>query len=180
MKTWQHVTLGILIGLLLGGVLLLLIDTRQGEPIQLVTLTPKAFIEVNVVGSVVSPGVYQLRPGQRVYDAIAIAGGASDLADLNRLNLAAFLDDGQRVYVPSSETSGDAASPPSTGQPINLNAASLGELMGLPGIGETKAQAIMDYRDNLGSYSSLDQLLEVDGISQNLLEELRPLLTIEP
>lgn len=180
MKTWQHVTLGILIGLLLGGVLLLLIDSRQGEPIQLVTLTPKAFIEVNVAGSVVSPGVYQMKPGQRVYDAIDIAGGASDLADLNRLNLAAFLEDGQRVFVPSSETASDASSLLSTDQLMNLNSASFEELMALPGIGETKAQAIMDYRDNHGSYSSLDQLLEVDGISQNLLDELRPLLTLEP
>jgi competence protein ComEA len=180
LKPWQHVTLGILIGLLLGGVLLLLIDARQGEPIQLVTATPKAYIEVNVAGSVAAPGVYQLKPGQRVYDAIATAGGASDSADLNRLNLAAILEDGQRVYVPGSKTSSDASSLISTDQLMNLNTASLEELMSLTGIGEVKAQAIIDYRNNLGSYSSLDQLLEVTGISQNLLDELRPILTLEP
>lgn len=180
MKTWQHVTLGILIGLLLGGVLLLLINVRQGEPIQLVTLTPKAYIEVNVAGAVVSPGVYQLKPGQRVYDAIEIAGGAIDLADLNRLNLAAFLEDGQRLYVPSTESSNVISATPPVNQTLNLNAASLEDLMALPGIGETKAQAIVDHRNTIGSFSSLEQLLDVSGISQNLWDELQPLLTLEP
>lgn len=180
MKPWQHVTLGIMIGLLLAGVLLLSIKARQGEPIQLVTLTPKAFIEVNVAGAVKSPGVYQFKPGQRVYDAIAIAGGASNTADLSRLNMAAILEDGQRVYVPGNESFGNTSSPINTGQLINLNTASLDELMSLTGIGEVKAQAIIDHRNSLGSFSSLDQLLEVTGISQNLLDELRPFLTLEP
>ena len=180
MKTWQHVTLGILIGLLLGGVLLLSIDARQGDPILIITQTPKAFIEVNVAGSVVVPGVYRLKPGHRVYDAIAAAGGASDTADLARLNLAAFLEDGQRIFVPSLLSEGVTSSPQTPGQPINLNNASIEALMTLPGIGEIKAQAIIDQRNSLGSFSALDQLLEVEGISQKLLDDLRPLLSLEP
>lgn len=180
MKTWQHVTLGIMIGLLLGGMLLLLINVRQGDPIQIVTLTPKAFIEVNVAGSVVAPGVYRLKPGQRVYDAVDMAGGASDSADLNRLNLASLLEDGQRVYVPSLLSGGTPSSSTTTEVPINLNTASHEELMTLPGIGEVRAQALIDHRNDLGSFSSLDQLLEVDGISESLLDQLRPLVTLEP
>ena len=170
-----------MIGLLLSGVLLVLINSRQGETIHLEIQTPKAYIEVNVAGSVASPGVYRLLPGQRIYHAIEIAGGASQTADLTRLNLAAILEDGQRIYVPNQLPDQISSVPPlSSGEPINLNNASLEELMSLPGIGKVKARAIIVYRDNNGIFGSLDDLLKVDGINKSLFDEIKSLLVLEP
>lgn len=177
MKPWQHITLGILIGIVLTGVLFLFSNLRQGEVITLVTITPKNYIEVNVAGSVKAPGVYRLAPNSRVYDAIEAAGGSVSGADLNRLNLAAFVEDGQRIFVPALSDAENAQMP--HGQ-LNLNAASFEQLLALPGIGEAKARAILTYRDQLGSFTTLNQLLEVEGISPGLLEQLLPLLSLEP
>ncbi|HNY84113.1 MAG TPA: ComEA family DNA-binding protein [Anaerolineaceae bacterium] len=177
MKPWQHITLGILIGLVLAGGLYLLSNLRQGDVITLVTATPKSFIEVNLAGSVKTPGVYRLAPNSRIYDAIEAAGGSVSGADLNRLNLAAFVEDGQRIFVPALSDAENAQT--SHGQ-LNLNAASFEQLLSLPGIGEAKARAILTYRDQIGSFTALNQLLEVDGISPGLLEQLVPLLSLEP
>lgn len=155
-------------------------NLRQGEAIRIVTPTPKAFIEINVVGSVNVPGVYQLKPNQRVYDAIESAGGASETADLSRLNLAALLEDGQRLFVPSFLTTTKSSDQITPENPLSLNDATLEQLITLPGIGEKKAQAIIEFRDNFGIFSTLDQLLQVEGINQSLFDEIKPLLSVDP
>ena len=109
MKTWQAVSLGVIVGLLLSGLILLLVLPQRGEPIQLATSTPDAraqptptpdTIEVYVIGAVANPGVYVLSAGSRVHEAVTSAGGAAADADLERVNLSAFLADGQRLYLP--------------------------------------------------------------------------------
>lgn len=180
LTSWQPIVLGILIGLLLGGLLFLLIDIRQAEPIQIITQTPKAFIEVDVAGSVVNPGLYRLKPGLRIYDAISIAGGAIESADLSRMNTAAFLEDGQRVFVPDHAKAQDSNLPLSALNLLDLNDASIDELMKLPGIGNVKAQAIVDYRNTNGLFVSIQDLIYVQGIGPTLIEEIRPYLKLTP
>jgi len=144
-------------------------------------------VVVHVAGGVASPGVYSLAEGARVADAIAAAGGGHPEADLDVLNLATRLADGDRVYVPrrgesaaagltpgvaSSQPDRSGSAPPVPSK-VNLNAASAADLDLLPGIGPATAQAIVDYRDGNGPFGSVDELLEVRGIGPAKLEALR-------
>jgi competence protein ComEA len=136
---------------------------------------------VYVTGAVNKPGVYILDEGSRVFQAIEKAGGHADDADLERINLAEPLYDGQPVYVPRKS---DAGSPQAEGfstvqgAKVNINRASISELESLPGIGSVKAQSILDYREKNGSFHSVDDLVKVSGIGDKTLEGLRDLITI--
>lgn len=196
MKTWQAVSLGVIVGLLLSGLILLLILPQRGEPIQLATSTPDAgaqntptpdTIEVYVIGAVTNPGVYVLPAGSRVHEAVTSAGGAAADADLERVNLSAFLADGQRLYlprvgelVPPEDTSRLPGGPDASSPMVNINSADAQTLVTLPGIGETKAAAILSYRSLHGPFTSLDELLNVPGIGQVILDDIRSLITLGP
>jgi len=146
--------------------------------------TAPAAVVVHVAGAVASPGVYELPGEARAADAVAAAGGAVPGAEVDALNLAAPLTDGERVYVP---VEGEAvpqppprAGPPGTvaAAPIDLNRATADELDALPGIGPSTAQAIVAHRDANGPFASIDDLEEVRGIGPAKLEALRPLVTL--
>jgi competence protein ComEA len=146
----------------------------------------EAPIIVHVAGMVRLPGVYQLAEGDRVIDAIELAGGARKGAVLEALNLAAVLTDGQQVLVPKrgapapgGPTAGDSApgGGPS-GSLVNVNTADAATLDSLPGIGEVLAQRIIDHREAHGPFASVDELISVSGIGEVTLEELRPLVTV--
>jgi competence protein ComEA len=148
-----------------------------------------ASVVVHVAGAVMQPGLQTLAGHPRVADALAAAGGPSPDADLDRLNLAAPLADGQRLYVlrrgEGSEPgvaggSGGGPIGPSApvGEPIDLNSATVAQLDALPGIGPATAQAIVAYRAQRGSFRSVDELLEVRGIGEARLEQLRPLVRV--
>lgn len=141
-----------------------------------------ADVVVHVAGAVARAGVYRLSDGARTVDAIGAAGGARADADLARVNLAARLSDGLRVYVPAV---GEATVPPLEGQdavpgggPINLNAATAEQLDDLPGIGPSTAAAIIAHRRDHGPFQSIDQLLDVRGIGAAKLEQIRPFLVV--
>jgi competence protein ComEA len=153
-------------------------------------------VVVHVAGAVGRPGVQRLPGGSRLVDAVEAAGGANPDADLARVNLAVPVQDGQQVYVPrvgevppspvggaggpstgSSGSSGDASDSPS-GQPVNINTASADELDTLPGVGPATAEAIIAYREQSGPFTSVDQLLDVRGIGDAKLAQLRDLVTI--
>jgi competence protein ComEA len=158
------------------------------------TATAGGVILVHVAGAVASPGVVTLRAGARVIDAIDAAGGANAGADLDRLNLAAPLADGDRVAVarrgepppaldPGASPGGDdpgsdPSSTPSPGAPVNLNTATQAELEALPGIGPALAQAILAERERSGGFRSVDDLERVRGIGELRLEQLRDLVTV--
>jgi competence protein ComEA len=142
-------------------------------------------ILVDVAGWVRHPGVYEFHDGDRVIDAIDAAGGARRGAALDALNLAAPLADGTQILVPrreASESAGSATSASSvdgaTPSKVNINAASAVELEALPGIGEVIAQEILDYRTANGPFASVDDLLDVSGIGEVTLENIRDLVTV--
>ena len=147
--------------------------------------TTTADVVVHVAGAVNAPGVQRLATGARVVDAVSAAGGPRADADVGRINLAALLEDGQQVYVPAvgeavphPAAAGPAVdSGPSADSPIDINEASLDELDELPGIGPALAQAIVSHREQHGPFASVDELLEVRGIGEAKLDQIRPLVT---
>jgi competence protein ComEA len=137
-------------------------------------------VVVDVVGAVRRPGLYRLRPGARIADAIARAGGATRRADRSLVNLAAPLADGQQVVVPRAgarlaPAAGSASASPAA--PINLNSATVEELDGLPGVGPVTAQKIVDYRREHGPFTSVDQLDAIAGIGPTRIDNLRAHVT---
>lgn len=147
------------------------------------TLSDK--IRVYVCGAVNVPGLYELTSKDCVNDAIKIAGGATDKADLMEINLAKALKGGEKITIPfkidTISGSGSASSNKSNLAPItskkssliNINSASKEELMELPGIGEVKAQAIIDYRDNNGFFIDIEEIQKVSGIGPKTFEKLK-------
>ncbi len=129
---------------------------------------------VHVAGAVHRPGVYRLRAGARVGDAVERAGGARRRADLGAVNLAAELQDGRQVLVPLRARGGVAAAggtPP--GVPLDLNTATVEQLDELDGIGPATAQQIVAYREAHGGFGSVEELDQVPGIGETRLAALR-------
>jgi competence protein ComEA len=150
-----------------------------------VAASPTAgLLYVDVSGAVRKPGLYRLAAGSRVADAIQAAGGPSDRADLEALNLAEPLTDGVKVDVGRR---GDAAGGPvsaagATPSPsvavVNINTADEPTLELIPGVGPVTANAILAYRSRIGRFSAIEQLLEVDGIGPATIENIRPYISI--
>jgi competence protein ComEA len=136
---------------------------------------------VDVAGWVRSPGVYAFAEGSRVIDAIEAAGGARPGALLQALNLAALLVDGTQILVPKDGAPGApvvGSTGSAAGGLINVNTASATDLEALPGIGEVIAQRIVDHRTANGPFTSVDQLVDVSGIGDAILESIRELVTV--
>ena len=142
---------------------------------------------VHVAGAVTHPGVVELAPGARVIDAIEAAGGAPATADLDRLNLAAELTDGQRVLVQNigdpavpAAPGGDASTAPgdAPGGLVDLNAATSDQLEELPGIGPALAEAILTERDRRGGFRNVLELRDVRGIGEKRFADLVDLVTV--
>lgn len=129
---------------------------------------------VDIAGAVVKPGVYKLAGDARVTDAMAAAGGATPDADLDQVNLAARVEDGQRIYVPhKGEVVPPTVSPSLPAGPIDINTATVDQLDTLPGVGPALAQAIVDYRVRHGRFRAVDDLAKVKGIGPAKLDALR-------
>ena len=187
----RHALVGallLLVVLVAGGRLLLGAGTppaAQPLPVRPVPVEPPkpTAVVVHVVGAVRRAGLYRLRQGDRVADALARAGGATRRADLSLVNLAALVSDGEQVVVPrrgaavagSASGAGAGAAGVPTG-PVHLNGATLEQLDALPGIGPVTAQKILDYRAKHGAFGSVDELDAVPGIGPARLDELRDLV----
>jgi competence protein ComEA len=144
-------------------------------------------VVVHVAGAVTTPGVVELARGARVIDAIEAAGGGLPNADLDRLNLAAKVVDGERVLVqhvgdppapaePAATVDGTSGAAPVG--PLNLNTATQAQLELLPGIGPALAQAILAERAKKGGFRSVNELREVHGIGERRFADLAPLVTV--
>ena len=141
-------------------------------------------VTVDVAGKVRRPGVATLPAGSRVVDALRKAGGARGRVDLSALNLARVLVDGEQILVgrPAQPgglaASASTAAPDATGALVNINTATAEQLDTLPGVGPVTAQKILDWRAAHGAFSSVDELLEVDGIGEKTLADLAPHVTL--
>ncbi|HEX6780567.1 MAG TPA: ComEA family DNA-binding protein [Solirubrobacterales bacterium] len=130
-------------------------------------------VVVDVTGAVRRPGVYRMPLGSRVNDAIARAGGAAPRAELEAINLAARLADGQQVVVPEAVPGGAAVGASAEEGPISLGTATVEQLEEIEGIGPVTAGDIVAFRDEHGGLSSVDQLDQVSGIGPATMESLR-------
>lgn len=174
----------------------LVLEAPTPAPTATLALTPTAApIVVFVSGAVRAPGVYTLPPGSRVVDALTAAGGPAADADWAALNQATLLSDGMQIHMPvegvapeppplggapapSTAAGGEAAG--ATSAPlIRLNHASGAELEALPGIGPALAGRIIEYRESHGPFTSIEQLLEVKGIGDTLLNGIRDYIILE-
>jgi len=151
----------------------------------------KEKIYVHITGAVKNNGVYKFEKGARVVDVLEAAGGASKEAVLNKINLAACVYDGVKIYIPDKEDSSTEGQLPDTGKnsanmkmnenqvvhndndKININNASISQLEELPGIGPSKAEKIIDYRRNIGKFENYQQLLSVKGIGEKTLNKIK-------
>ena len=137
---------------------------------------------VDVAGKVRRPGIAVLPAGSRVVDALKAAGGARRGVDLTSLNLARPVVDGEQILVgvaPAAGVAGSLGSPaPAAGRLVNLNTADQPTLETLPGVGPVTAEAILAWRTDNGGFTSVDELLEVDGIGEATLADLAPLVTL--
>jgi len=193
MRQAGYVILGVLGGFLLAGLIFLLARSSTGEPVTLEQPPTHAPLQVHVIGAVLRPGLYIFAEDSRVQDAITAAGGLTSDANVDAINLAAKLEDGQQLEVPSGggAAAGDAqptagfrvlpsTNPSATpsGDLIDINAASADELASLPGIGPTTAQRIVDYRTENGPFARIEDLLNVAGIGPATFDNIHSLITV--
>lgn len=169
--------------LLAAGIGAILLGVVVRLSLRLIPLAPPSseealpsLIAVHISGAVRVPGLYRLRVGSRVGDALVKAGGPTEEADLRGLNLAFPLRDGDRVVVPhrAPQSAGRQA-----GGVIDLNRASAVELESLPGIGPALAKRIVEYRAREGPFRQVEDLLKVKGVGPKLLARIRPYLTVQ-
>ena len=140
-------------------------------------------VVVDVAGAVADPGVYRLPAGTRVNDAVQRAGGATARAEIDALNLAARLTDGQQIIIPArtkgpvgvapGPAGAGGATPPDSRAPNNGGTARGGERHPKQGVGPVTAQKILEFRDQHGGISSVDQLDQIDGIGPATMDTLR-------
>lgn len=147
-------------------------------------------IIVHLAGEVNNPGVYQLKEGDRLVDLLKTAGGLTDKADLELINLAVTLADGQKIIIPNIEQRNREENDfkeqnsidlnnlaviagENNSSLININRADLNQLVELSGIGEAKAQAIINYREDNGLFQSKDELIKISGIGEKTLDNIR-------
>lgn len=140
-------------------------DTKEAES-----------IFVYVCGAVVCEGVYELPYGSRVYEAIERAGGFREDAATANVNQAEIVKDEERIYVPVIGEQIEAVTQ-SDGR-VNINKASKDELMTLPGVGESRAESIIEYREAKGSFQTIEDIMQVSGIKEGLFEKIKDLITV--
>lgn len=139
-------------------------------------------VVVYVTGAVVCPGVYEVGGNMRVSDAIEAAGGFKNNAAADYLNLAAQLSDGEKITVPTKKEAKaldkDDDSDSDGSHLVNINKAAKEELMTLPGIGESKADAIIAYRQENGDYKNIEELMQISGIKEGVYSKISEYITV--
>ncbi|TKH03838.1 hypothetical protein FC682_16125 [Peribacillus simplex] len=156
------------------------------------TAAEHVIIKVDVKGAVKSPGIFTAQAGDRVIDLISAAGSFTDKADKNKVNFAQIVEDQMVIYVPEIGeevtgdleniqvgSSGDAATKGASGGLVNLNTATQEDLETLTGIGPSKANSILEYRETVGKFKEVDELKKVTGIGDKTFERLRDSISVK-
>ncbi|WP_462412279.1 helix-hairpin-helix domain-containing protein [Neobacillus sp. Marseille-QA0830] len=157
---------------------------------QVETVQQPELLMVDVKGQIKQPGVYPAKAGERVIDLISRAGGFTELADQGQVNLAQHIEDEMIIYIPAKEegtspavaAAGGGATPAIQGQnqgKININKADASELENLPGIGPSKAAAIIEYRETNGPFKSAEDLKNISGIGDKTFEKLKDAVAVK-
>jgi competence protein ComEA len=191
MKPWQNILLGAFLTLLAIGAIYLVSSQPRGKPIELPTSLPPLPLKVYITGAVTNPGVYSIPRLSRVENAIQAAGGFLKTADTQNINLAAKLIDGEEIVVPVIGQNISTADPlskttptqitqatPSADNPLDINSATQEQLDNLPGIGTTKAQQIIAFRQQNGPFQKTDDLQNVPGIGPGIFAKIKDLITV--
>ena len=140
--------------------------------------TTNKYLYIHVDGEVVNPGMYKLKHGERINDAIMQAGGLTDKAITNNINFAQKLEDEMKIHIPSNESINDNNENSSIKKgKININTATSAELMTLPGIGEVKADSIIKYRENT-KFVKIEDIMNVNGIGDSTFDSLKEEISI--
>jgi competence protein ComEA len=140
-------------------------------------------LQIYISGAVATPQVITLPAGSLIADALSAVGGAVPGADLDTINLAAPLYDHQHIVVPTKATediSPQKETSPTVATLIDINHATAAELESLPGIGTTKAQAVIRYRDTQGPFNEIEEIQNVEGIGAGLFQDIAPYITANP
>ena len=133
-------------------------------------------IYVYVCGAVNMPGVYELKEGSRIYEAIGMAGGFTEEAAADAVNQAQVLKDETKLYIPTKDEIKNQTD--SESGKVNINTAGKEELMTIPGVGESKAEQIISHRNKNGFFSSIEELMTISGIKEGLFEKMKEYITI--
>jgi len=173
----------VLVGL--GSAVLVSVLGTQGTTSEVVPLAPgstlaptlSGVILVHVLGAVERPGLYELTTGDRTMDAIAAAGGFTDAADRDQLNLAHPVADGDQLRVPAIGEAAEASVEADDGR-VNLNSADAAALDTLPRVGPAMADRIIQWREDNGGFTAVEDLLSVSGIGQKTFDSLKDLVTL--
>lgn len=166
-------------------------DISENNPVIQIEIPP---VIIHIAGAVKNPGVYQLKSTDRIVDAVKIAGGAAEEANLDSINLAALLKDGQKIIVPYkiySEAGEEIntntynfvesvhSSSVSTSAKININTANANMLQTLPGIGPVLSERIIEYRNQNGLFGMIDEIKDVSGIAEKKYEGIKDLICVQ-
>jgi len=168
-------------------------DISENNPAIQIEIPP---VIIHIAGAIKNPGVYQLKSTDRIVDAVKIAGGATEEANLDLINLAALLKDGQKIIIPykiSNETDEGiskniynnveseyySSSSVSTNAKININIANANMLQTLPGIGPVLSERIIEYRNQNGLFGVIDDVKDVSGIAEKKYEGIKDLICVQ-
>ncbi len=133
-------------------------------------------IYVHVCGAVASPGVYEFTGEERIFDAIERAGGMTLDADTTYLNMAKLLTDGMKLYVPTKEEVANMAD--GSSNIVNINTASVQQLTTLPGIGQSKAEDIVNYRNENGEFQTIEDIMNIPGIKEAAFNKIKDYISV--
>ena len=164
----------------------------DNNTIEKTSFQEKIKIKVHITGEITSPGLYELDQGSRINDLILLSGGQSENADLNKVNLAYELSDGEKIYIPSifdedtayiyndaGENVSEKNQDFSNNTKIDINKATAEDLQKISGIGPSLAEKITNYRNSNGKFSSIEELKNISGIGDKKFESIKEYITVK-
>lgn len=170
----------------------ILVETEEAGKEEMVENTEIENIKIHIAGEIKNPGIIELESGSRIFDAIEKAGGATEKANLDEVNLAYVLEDGQKLYIPNIEEKNkeyiieengeniiQEINSASTNKKIDINKANQEGFESIPGIGPSMAEKIINYRNENGKFKSIDELKNVSGIGEKKFESMKEYICVK-